>query len=56
MLVINLKKYVLLINLQPLIMQVLTTIITTFIFCGPNLSKESTTHVNTIATHQQNRL
>ena len=39
------------------IMQDFATIIATFIFGGPsNLSQESTTRVNTIATHEQNRL
>ena len=38
-------------------MQIFTTIITTFVFGGPsNLSQEKITHVNTIATHQQDKL
>ena len=40
-----------------IIMQIFTIVITTFVFDGrANLSQESSTHVNTLTTHQQDRL
>ena len=44
-------------NELTIIMQIFTIVITTFIFGGPsNLSQESTTQVNSIATRQQDKL